>query len=263
MLYSKYMKIGHEALVIGNWKMHPQTDAMAKRLATELKKLLSHKDGVIAVVAPPSIFIPVVSDTRNSARTFSLGAQNVHKEPLGAFTGEVSLPMLKSYGVEYVILGHSERRAHGETDAEVQEKVSAVLKAGFTAVVCVGETKRDHGGHYLGAIERQIREALKGLSKAKLGHVVIAYEPVWAIGTGQTATPGDVHEMKIFIEKTLTDLYGRNYAQKVRVLYGGSVNGKNAGEIMKEGMVDGFLVGGASLIPKEFGLIVDAARTRE
>jgi triosephosphate isomerase len=155
-----------------------------------------------------------------------------------------------------VIIGHSERRKAGETDGEVNTKLTAVIKAGLTGVVCVGELKRDHGAQYLGQIETQIREAVKGLSRAKLGSVVIAYEPVWAIGTGQNATPGDVHEMKLFIEKTLTDLYGRNYAQKVRILYGGSVNPKNAGEIMKDGMVDGFLVGGASLNAKDFATIV-------
>jgi triosephosphate isomerase len=255
------MKIGHEPLVIGNWKMHPQTDTLAKRLAQDLKKALAHKDDVTVVIAPPATFLATVGAVRNGAKSFRMGAQNVHKESLGAFTGEVSLPMLRSFGVEYVIIGHSERRAAGETDAQVNEKVMAVVKAGLTAVVCVGETKRDHGAHYLGDIERQVREAVRGLSKAKLGNLVIAYEPVWAIGTGQNATPEDVHEMKLFIEKTLTDLYGRNYAQKVCILYGGSVNAKNAGDIMKDGMVDGFLVGGASLSAKDFTAIVESARS--
>lgn len=254
------MKIGHEALVIGNWKMNPQTDAMAKRLATDLKKTLAHKGDVEVVVAPPAVFLPIVHGVQNSGKSFRMGAQNVHTESLGAFTGEVSLPMLKSFDVRFVIIGHSERRKAGETDGEVNAKMTAVVKAGLTAVVCVGETKRDHGAQYLGLIEAQIREAVKGLSRAKLGNLVIAYEPVWAIGTGNNATAGDVHEMKLFIEKTLTDLYGRNYAQKVRILYGGSVNPKNAMEIMKDGMVDGFLVGGASLNAKDFGAIVGAVK---
>jgi triosephosphate isomerase (TIM) len=254
------MKLTHEPLVIGNWKMHPQSEAMAKRLALDLKKALARLDGVEVVIAPPSIFIPTVREARNSARAFKMGAQDVHHETLGAFTGEVSIPMQKSFDVTYVIVGHSERRKAGETDVEVNTKLTAVIKAGLTSVVCVGETKRDHGAQYLGDIERQIREAVKGLSRAKLGNLVIAYEPVWAIGTGNTATPDDVHEMKLFIEKTLTDIYGRNYAQKVRVLYGGSVNPKNAAEIMKDGMVDGFLVGGASLNAKDFSGIVVATK---
>jgi triosephosphate isomerase len=255
------MKIGHEALVIGNWKMNPQTDAMAKRLATDIKKTLAHAEGVEVVVAPPAIYIPIVESVRNSKKSFLVGAQNVHTETIGAFTGEISIPMLKSFDVRYVIVGHSERRKAGETDVDVNAKMTAIIKSGLTAVVCVGEAKRDHGAQYLGLIEMQIRDAVKGLSRAKLGNLVIAYEPVWAIGTGNTATPEDVHEMKLFIEKTLTDLYGRNYAQKVRILYGGSVNPKNAGEIMHDGKVDGFLVGGASLSAKDFGSIVTAVKS--
>jgi triosephosphate isomerase len=250
------MKIGHQALVIGNWKMNPQTDALAKKLAQELKKALAHRGDAEVVIAPPFPFLGTVRAVQNSGKAFQIGSQDVHHEALGAFTGEVSLPMIKSFDATYVIIGHSERRKAGETDGEVNTKLTAVIKAGLTGVVCVGELKRDHGAQYLGQIETQIREAVKGLSRAKLGSVVIAYEPVWAIGTGQNATPGDVHEMKLFIEKTLTDLYGRNYAQKVRILYGGSVNPKNAGEIMKDGMVDGFLVGGASLNAKDFATIV-------
>jgi triosephosphate isomerase (TIM) len=254
------MKIGHEPLVIGNWKMNPQTDEMAKRLAVEIKKGLGQKSDVTVVIAPPAIFLPIIAGVRSSGRGFQIGAQNVHPESIGAFTGEVSLPMLKSVAVTYVVIGHSERRKAGETDADVHAKMTATIKAGLTAVVCVGEAKRDHGAQYLGEIESQIREAVKGLSRAKLGNLVIAYEPVWAIGTGNTATPGDVHEMKLFIEKTLTDIYGRNYAQKVRVLYGGSVQPKNAAELMREGTVDGFLVGGASLHAKDFCGIVEAVR---
>lgn len=255
------MKLGHEPLVIGNWKMNPQTDAMAKRLGTDIKKSLARTDGVEVVVAPPTIFLSVVHAARGSASAFRMGAQNVHPENLGAFTGEVSIPMLQSFDVTHVIIGHSERRKVGETDGEVNKKMTSVIKAGLTAVVCIGETNRDHGAQYLGDIERQIRTACAGLSRAKLGHLVFAYEPVWAIGTGNSATPSDVHEMKLFIEKTLSDLYGRNYAQKVRILYGGSVNSKNAAEIMRDGMVDGFLVGGASLTAKDFSGIVFATKT--
>ncbi len=254
------MKLGHEPLIIGNWKMNPQTNTIAKRLAADLKKVLGRNDGVEIVIAPPSPFLPLVHEVRGGKKPFKLGAQNVHTENLGAFTGEVSIPMLRSFDVTHIIIGHSERRKAGETDAEVHLKTAATIKAGLTAVVCVGETSRDHGAQYLGDIERQIRTVCNGLSRAKLSSLTIAYEPIWAIGTGNTATPGDVHEMKLFIEKTLTDLYGRNYAQKVHILYGGSVNPKNATELMRDGMIDGFLVGGASLNAKEFAGIVSAVR---
>lgn len=254
------MKLGHEPLVIGNWKMNPGTGEMAKRLSADIKKLVARVLGVEIVVAPPSIFIPIVYGVRASASAFRIGAQNVHHEALGAFTGEIALPMLKSFDVKYVIIGHSERRKAGETDADVNKKLVAVIKEGLTSVLCIGELKRDHGAEYLGTIETQIRKACAGLSRARLGNLIIAYEPIWAIGTGNTATPDDVHEMKLFIEKTLTDLYGRNYAQKVRIIYGGSVNPKNAGELMRDGMIDGFLVGGASLNAKDFSGIVTAVK---
>lgn len=250
------MKIRPEPLVIGNWKMNPQTDTMAKRLATEVRKATSRTDGIEVVIAPPTIFLPVVHTARGNGKAFALGVQNVHQEKLGSFTGEVSIPMVSSFDVQYVILGHSERRKAGESEAEIQQKLAAVIKAGLKAVLCVGEVTRDHGAQYLGDIERQIRSACAGLSRTKLTCLTIAYEPVWAIGTGHTATAGDVYEMRLFIEKTLSDLYGRNYAQKVRILYGGSVNNKNARELMRDGMIDGFLVGGASLSAKEFGGII-------
>ncbi len=252
------MKLRSEALVIGNWKMNPQTDVMAKRLVTEIKKSIGRHEGIEVVIAPPTIFLPIVGTVRGGSSAFQIGAQNVHTEALGAFTGEVSLPMLKSFDVTYVIIGHSERRKAGEAEDDIQKKVSAVIKGGGTAVLCVGEAHRDHAAQYLSDIERQVRTACAGLSRSKLSSLVIAYEPVWAIGTGHTATPGDIHEMRLFIEKTLSDLYGRNYAQKIRILYGGSVNDKNAAEILRDGMVDGFLVGGASLHAKEFTGIVKA-----
>lgn len=254
------MKLGHTPLIIGNWKMNPISQTAAKRLTQELKKSLARIDDVEVVVAPPTIYIETVHAIQNGTGKLKLGAQNVHHEKLGGFTGEVSLPMLLGYGVSHVIVGHSERRRDGETDMAIQKKVEAIIKSGLVAVLCVGEVKRDHGAHYFSEIETQIRTALSGLSRAKLGHVVIAYEPVWAIGTGNTATPSDVHEMKLFIEKTLSDLYSRAYAHKIRILYGGSVNAKNAEELMEGGTVSGFLVGGASLHADEFTHIVKAVK---
>ncbi len=255
------MKFRPDPLVIGNWKMNPQTDTVAKRLASEVKKSLGRHDGVEVIIAPPVVFLPIVHSVRAGGKAYGIGAQNVHAEKIGAFTGEISIPMLQSFDVKYVIIGHSERRKAGESENEIQKKLASVIKSGLHAVLCIGEMSRDHAAQYFGDIERQIRTACAGLSRAKLSSLTIAYEPVWAIGTGTSATPGDVHEMRLFIEKTLSDLYGRNYAQKVRVLYGGSVNDKNTADLMKNGMIDGFLVGGASLSAKEFGGIVKAVVT--
>ncbi len=253
------MKKGIPPLIIANWKMNPQSASMSVKLATELKKYLHKITDTEVVVAPPSVYLEGVSRVRNGSRAFTLGAQNVHYENLGARTGEISIPMIQSFEVTHVILGHSERRADGENDEVINKKLVAVVKAGLTAVVCVGERKRDHGAHYLSFVETQVRKAFASIAKTKLAHVVIAYEPIWAIGTGNTATPEDVHEMKLFIEKIISDLYGRNLAQKVRIIYGGSVNGKNARELFIEGTVDGFLVGGASLHAEEFTQIVKSS----
>ncbi|MCA9363814.1 triose-phosphate isomerase [Candidatus Kaiserbacteria bacterium] len=256
------MKKTHRPLVIGNWKMNPESSTTAARLATEVKKGTTRVDGVDIVVAPPHPFLLEVRKVLNGSRRVLLGAQDAHWEVGGPFTGSVSLPMLADTGVVYVIVGHSERRAAGETDSDVHKKVHAVLKARMIPVVCVGEKKRDSNAHYLNDVEKQVRAACAGISKARMGTVVIAYEPVWAIGTGNTATPDDAHEMKIFIQRILTDLYGRNVASKVRILYGGSVTEHTAEALMAQGTVDGFLVGGASLRASEFLTISTvAART--
>lgn len=245
-------------LVVGNWKMNPQSIEVAIRLARDIKKKIVRISSVDVVIAPPAVYLGGIREALGKNTQPMLGAQNAHPEKLGAHTGEISLPMLKNFNVGYVIIGHSERRAEGETDDMVNKKVHATIKNELTAIVCVGERLRDHSAHYLNHIELQIRSACAGLSKAKLNQLVVAYEPIWAIGTGNNATPADVHEMRLFIEKVLSDIYGRTYAAKVRILYGGSVNPKNAYALMKEGMVDGFLVGGASLHADDFYEITKA-----
>ncbi len=252
------MKTGIPPLVIGNWKMNPQSESVAIKFVKELKKGLSKKSEVEVVILPPHVYLGVVQNARNNSDTFMIGAQNAHHEKLGAHTGEISLPMLQQYGVTYVLLGHSERRTYGETDGLINLKLLATIKASMTGVVCVGEAVRDNGGHYLTLIETQIRKALAKVPKTKLSNVVIAYEPIWAIGNGNTATTEDIHEMKLFIEKVISDIYGRNFAQKIRIIYGGSVSGKNALSLYHEGMIDGFLVGGASLSVDEFIQIATA-----
>lgn len=250
-------------LVIGNWKMHPQSASAAKNLFGDIKKGLSRISDVSVVVAPPTIFLPEVYKAHSGNKKIMLGAQNVHWDKLGAYTGEISLGMLAGFDVSHVIIGHSERRAAGESDEMINKKVIAALKANVITVLCIGEAVRDTQGNYFRTLETQIRTALASVSKTKLGSLVVAYEPIWAIGTGKAATPADAYEMKLFIQKVLTDLYGRNAAMKVRILYGGSVNAKNAAELMREGMVDGFLVGGASLRASEFVGIVNAVRSHE
>lgn len=247
-------------LVIGNWKMQPASLSLTTKLGKELKKKLGTEREVAVVVAPPFVYLDSIRTILHGAKGLVLGAQDAFPEKPGAHTSQIAIPMLRDLAVQYIILGHSERRALGETGEVVNKKLIAVLKEGLTGVVCVGEHARDHAGHYLSLIEEQVRQALAGVSKAKLERVVIAYEPLWAIGTGATATPADVHEMRLFIERVLSDLYGRTYAQRVSILYGGSVNAKNARELFIEGTIDGFLVGGASLKADEFTGIVRAVR---
>jgi len=252
------MHISHTPLVIGNWKMNPKSVKLAIRLFQDIQKSATRVRGVDIGIAPPAIYLSELARLAKSKR-LKLLAQDVFWEDIGARTGEMSAPMLKSTGVAQVIIGHSERRALGETDEQVNHKVLATLKAGLGVVVCVGEKKRDPQGNYLTHVEKQVRAALAGVSKAKLGNVVIAYEPIWAIGTGDTATSHDAHEMKLFIQKVLSDIFGRAVLSKMRILYGGSVNAKNAEELLREGNVDGFLVGGASLRAHEFATIIKIA----
>ncbi len=249
----------HTPLVVGNWKMNPATLGDARKLFLATRKAIGRKKIITQVaVAPPFPFLSEMERLSPSQR-IGLSAQDVFFESIGAHTGEVSLPMLKSVGVTSVIVGHSERRAAGETDAEIYKDIQAIFKSGVTAIVCVGEQARDSHGNYFGIVEAQLRSALRDIPKSKLSQLVIAYEPVWAIGTGKHATAEDVHEMKLFIQKIVADQFGRPAIKKVRVLYGGSVKETNAQELFEDGRVDGFLIGGASLNPVEFGKIIHIA----
>ncbi len=241
-------------LIIGNWKLNPGTPAEAKELAQALKKQSSKIEGAKIVVAPPFIFIPEVAKALSGK--LSLGAQDMHYEERGAVTGEIGGGMLASFGVSHVIIGHSERRALGETDDMVSKKVHAALKRKLTPVVCVGERTRDKEGRFYHDIAAQVKYLMKGLPPVAMTRVVIAYEPIWAIGTGATATAENVKEMQLFIMSTLSKITDRKTAAKVRLLYGGSVKASNAKELHDEGGMDGFLVGGASLDANEFITIV-------
>jgi triosephosphate isomerase len=245
-------------LVAGNWKMH-RTGPEALELIQQLR------DGYTAgrtevMVAPPFTALEAVSRALETSE-IALGAQNVHWEAQGAFTGEISAGMLKALGCAYVIVGHSERRQlFGETDSSVSKKARAVLHAGMQPLVCIGETlaERD-AGRTLQVVATQLQGSLAGVAVEEMTHVVLAYEPVWAIGTGRNATPAQAQEVHAHIREQLVRLFGRPVGESVRILYGGSVKADNAAELLGQADVDGALVGGASLKAQEFLAIVAAA----
>jgi triosephosphate isomerase (TIM) len=246
-----------KSLIVGNWKLNPGSVAEAKELTKAvIKKTKSFGEPTI-VVAPPFLYIPEVRKTLGKSAIL-LCAQDAHFEERGACTGEVSPAMLAEFGVAYVIVGHSERRALGETDVQVNKKIHTILKRRQVPIVCVGERERDKHGDFFNGIEAQLRSLATGLTAAQLQKVVIAYEPIWAIGTGATATAEDVKEMQLFIMSVLTKLYDRKVASKIKLLYGGSVKPGNAKELHDNGGMNGFLVGGASLSGEEFAAIVAA-----
>jgi triosephosphate isomerase len=247
-------------LIIGNWKMNPWKAEDARKIFDGVKKEAGKLAHVQTVVCPPFVFLSDLSKKVSGHRVV-LGAQDVFSEMDGAYTGEVSPLMLSSVGAKYVIIGHSERRALGETDEAVNKKVITTLKMGLIAVLCVGEKGRDSGSEYFQFIKTQIETALAKAQKRSLASVIIAYEPVWATGAKATGadTPSDFLEITIFIRKTLSDMFDRTSAQSIPVLYGGSVNEKNAKSFLKEGEADGLLVGRASLDPKKFITILKIA----
>lgn len=246
-------------LIIGNWKMNPATISRAEKLLIDIQKGLSGRKGQSEIaIAPPAPFISSLDELGGSQKIAFVSQDVSHKDE-GAHTGEFGVSMLRSIGVKASIVGHSERRAEGETSEEVAKKVATLLALKSTAIVCVGEEKRDSSGDYFMEVESQLCESLKGIKEEDLKNIVVAYEPVWAIGTGKNASPTIVEEMKLFIQKTLSDMFSREKASKVRVIYGGSVVADEAEDLLKIGGVDGFLIGGASLRAKEFVEIIKIA----
>lgn len=238
-------------LIVGNWKLNPVTLVDAMGLAKAIARKHKVNPEPYLAVAPPSPYLAAVGTCLKKSPV-ALAAQDVSSNNMGPYTGEVSILQLKDLGVEYVIIGHSERRAMGETDDMVRVKVQMVLKHRLTPIVCIGEHSRDESGNFLAFIEAQLRSLAEVLTAVQMKKVVIAYEPIWAIGTGETAQPADVKEMQLFIVSTLTKLYDRPVANQVRLLYGGSVKPQNAAELQQEGGMQGFLVGGASLKAEDF-----------
>lgn len=246
-----------KTLIAGNWKMNlTVTEAESFFKSFKIQK----KEGVELLFCPPFTDIPI---TRFFLERSSIlwGAQNVYPEDKGAFTGEISAPMLKDLGCSYVICGHSERRRIlGESDELVARKVKAVLSHDMIPILCVGETGEERKeGQTEERIGSEIRTALFELSKEEAAKVVIAYEPIWAIGSGKAATPEDAEEIASFIRKTVKETAGKKASEEVRILYGGSVNGDNMSHFLKEKDIDGGLVGGASLKPKDFLSIYEKA----
>lgn len=245
-------------LIAGNWKMH-KTREQAEQLIQALLPKVSAVDGVDVAVCVPFTDLAAVVDSARGSRV-EVYAQNMHQEAQGAFTGEISAPMLRELDVRGVVLGHSERRAHfGETDKALALKVPAALDAGLVPILCVGETEEERDAQETERkLRHQINEDLAGVPAERLAEVVIAYEPVWAIGTGRVASPEQAQDAVAFIRALVA---GRDAqaAENVRILYGGSVNPENAGELLALPDVDGALVGGASLEADSFARIVAAA----
>ncbi|MCL2545704.1 MAG: triose-phosphate isomerase [Oscillospiraceae bacterium] len=248
-----------KTIIAGNWKMN-KTATEAKAMIEELKPLVGKAKWCdITLCVPSVILVPVQRYLRDSR--MAVGAQNMHEQESGAYTGEVSAAMLKDAGAKYVIIGHSERRQYfNETDSSVNQKVKRALEVGLRPIVCVGESLEEREmGLTLDVITLQLRAALAGVPAEKLRRVAVAYEPIWAIGTGKTATVEQAGEVNTHIRVVIRKEFGARVSRSVSILYGGSMNAKNAYELLAQPDIDGGLIGGASLKAEDFAAIVNAA----
>ena len=247
-------------IIAANWKMNKDVKETSEFIEAFLNEMKSVDNPAEAVICPPSIGLDIAAKALKRSAV-KLGAQNLHFEDDGAYTGEISARMLKSLGVDYVIVGHSERRQYfGETDEIVAKKVKKALSAGLKVILCIGETlaERD-GGVTEKVLERQVKADLEGLTKEQLASVVVAYEPIWAIGTGRNATPQQAEDAHAFIRKTVAGMFGKEAANSLTIQYGGSVKPDNATDLLSQPDVDGALVGGASLKPDSFVKIIKSS----
>ena len=251
-------KAKRTAVIAGNWKMN-KTPAETTALINEMKPLVKDADCKV-VLCVPAIDIPAAVEAAKGSN-IEIGAENVHFKESGAYTGEIAANMLVEAGVKYVVIGHSERRQYfGETDQTVNLRTLAAVKAGLTAIVCVGETLEQRElGYTETLLKFQTKMALTNVSAEDLKNIIIAYEPVWAIGTGVTATAEQADEGNGFVREAIAEVYGKEVAETVTVQYGGSMNAKNADELVAKVNVDGGLIGGASLKAEDFAVIVKAA----
>ncbi len=255
-------KAVRKTIIAGNWKMN-MTPSAAKAAIAETAALVAGKDGCEVVLCVPFVDIAAAVEAAKGTNV-KIGAQNVHFEAKGAFTGEIAADMLLECGVEYVIIGHSERRQYfGETDETVNKRTKAALAAGLKVILCLGEVLGERqSGITEEIVSMQTKLDLEGVTEEKLKNVIIAYEPVWAIGTGLTATPEQADETCGVIRATVASLYGKKAARELTIQYGGSMNEKNAAELLAKENVDGGLIGGASLKPAAFAAIVAAANKK-
>jgi triosephosphate isomerase (TIM) len=251
--------ISRKKLIAGNWKMN-KTSADAVALVSDLVAAIGKQNDVEVVVCPPFTALEAVGKGLEGS-TVKLGAQNMHPDASGAFTGEIAPPMLRAIFATHVILGHSERRSYfAESDEFINQKVLSALKNQLRPILCVGETLAEReGGSTLKVVQTQTERGLEGVSKEQAAGIVIAYEPVWAIGTGKVATTEQAQEVHAFIRGLLTKLFTEAVAQKVRILYGGSMKPANAAELLAQKDIDGGLIGGASLEARSFADLVNAA----
>jgi len=244
-------------ILAANWKMNLTQSEAESYLATFVSEI-GEVDDVEVVIIPPFTAIPALVSASEKMQSIRIGAQNMHWEKSGAFTGEVSASMLRALFVKYVILGHSERRSlFGETDEIVNRKVRAALDAGLRPIFCVGETlhERDNG-KVQEVLGRQMRKGLEGVSQKDLPEIVIAYEPCWAIGTGRSASPAEAEDAHAYIRSVLSELSNLATAERIRIQYGGSVKPENTEELMRQKNIDGALIGGAGLDPRSFVRII-------
>ena len=250
----KYRK----TVIAGNWKMN-KTPSETKDFMNQFKAILPKGRWCDIALCVPAVCIPAAVRAMRETRV-GIGAENCNANASGAYTGEIATNMLVDAGCKYVIIGHSERRAMGETDADVNAKVLAALDAGLTPIMCCGESLEQREADITSEwISMQIKLGLQGVSEEKIRKVVIAYEPIWAIGTGRTATPEQAQEVCESIRAVVRKLYSSKNARAISILYGGSMNEKNAFELLAQPDIDGGLIGGASLVPEKFVQIIEAA----
>jgi triosephosphate isomerase len=238
--------MSHERLLVGNWKMNPGTLEEAKNIAKKTRAAAANCKHTRVVACPPFVYIAPCAP-REKEHNFNMGAQFVSLHESGAHTGEVSAGMLKDLGVEYVIVGHSEERAAGDTDALISKRITALLDAGLIPIVCVGEKTRAEDGSHFDFLREQIKNTFADVAKKYAREIILAYEPIWAIGAKEAMKPEEVYEMSLFVKKAFADVFTPESAVKITVLYGGSVNFRNAADIMSIGKVDGLLVGRESV----------------
>lgn len=245
-----------KSIIVANWKMNPATFKEAKKLLEGARRAAEAAKHVSVIVAPPSIFLRELRALYKGKR-LAFAAQNAHFEKAGSFTGEISLVQIQDAKVSHLIVGHAERRGLGESDDDVKRKVAAALEARLTPILCIGETKRTQEGEHYTFVRGQLTAALRDVVPAKIGQIIVAYEPVWAIGAEKPMSPREMHEMAIFIRKTVVETHGQA-GMNMKILYGGAIDETNAAQMLTEGDVNGLLVGRASTDAKRFGPLIEA-----